>query len=206
MSDPTTVDERYSSATHTSDLRVRPEKTGDADVMIAAGWCSSRLGMALLRLHSEYDGMQHPRKMTQDAIESYAATLDGPKPDRLRQAHLDASKWHLHEMGLMLGRLKSLPVVREQLALVADKWGMESPHTAATTVLMWWLDSVCHVCHGVKREQIEDTPILSDIVCQACRGSGETRLPHGQQGRRLANYIDECLYNARISLRKRLRG
>lgn len=77
MSEPITVEERYTTATHTSNMRVEADKRGDADLMIAAGWCSSTLGSALLRLHSEWDGLAKPRKMTKAAIEAYAATLDG---------------------------------------------------------------------------------------------------------------------------------
>ena len=48
-----TTDERYTSATHASNLRVEADRTGQADVIIAAGMSPSRLGAALLRLRSE---------------------------------------------------------------------------------------------------------------------------------------------------------
>lgn len=204
MTDTMTVDEKYTSATHSSNMKVQAERRGDADVMIAAGWSPSRIGMALLRLHSEYDGVQHPRKMQQAAIEAYAQNLIGTPAQRIDQAHADAARWYQHELELMLGRLKSLPAVREQLIIKADGFGMESPSAIAVSVLVWWLDRICPVCHGQRREVIENTPVLSDIVCPACRGDGERRLPYGEAGRRLANFMDECIYRARQSLKNRL--
>ena len=202
--DVMTIEEHYTSATHSSNLRVQADCRGDADVMISAGWSHSRVGMALLRLHSEYDGVQHPRKMHQSAIEAYALTLPGTPAQRLYQARADANRWHQHELALMLGRIKSLPAVREQLTIKAHHLGMESPRDVAAAVLLWWLDKVCHMCHGQKREVIANTPILSDIVCPVCHGEGERKLPYGENGRKLANFMDDCIYRARQSLKNRL--
>ena len=47
------TEERYLSASQSSNMRVQAEKHGDADVMIAAGWSASRIGGALMRLHSK---------------------------------------------------------------------------------------------------------------------------------------------------------
>lgn len=172
------VEERYISAAHSGNMRVEADRTGDADVMIAAGWCQSRIGMALLRLHSEYDSSQHPRDQK--------------------------SKWFMHEASLMLMCMKSLPSVREQLTLKAVDFGMGSPQDVAMSVLIWWLDRTCPVCHGQKREVIANTPILSDIVCPACLGSGERKIPCGDAGRQMASFIDESIHAARQSLKKRL--
>jgi len=202
--DAISIDEKYTSATHSSNMRVQSERRGDADVMIAAGWSPSRVGMALLRLHSEYDGVQHPRKMQQAAIEAYAQNLIGTPAQRINQAHADAARWHQHELELLLGKLKILPDVREQLTLQADKWGMDKPGHVAASVLMWWLDRVCPVCHGRQFEGIDNTPMLSKIVCPVCRGSGEREFPCGDDGRRLAVFIDDCLARARVSIKQRL--
>jgi len=175
--DAMTIDERYTTATHTSNMRVQADKRGDADLMIAAGWSPSRIGSALLRLHSEWDGAEHPVKG--------AATYQ-------------------HEFKLLLGKLKILPDVREQLTLQADKWGMDKPGHVAASVLMWWLDRVCPVCHGRQFEGIDNTPMLSKIVCPVCRGSGEREFPCGDDGRRLAVFIDDCLARARVSIKQRL--
>ena len=206
-----TVDEKYVSATHASNLRACADEVGQVDPIIAAGMCQSRLGMALLRLHSEYDSTPHPRKMTDAAIGAYAVTLDGAKDNtashkqNLVAAHHQAEQWHIHELKLMLGRLKSLPDVREELALTAHRFGMEHPREVAVGVLAWWVDSVCGMCHGRQNEKIKDAPILATAVCPACRGSGKRLLPYGEAGKRLSSHIDDCLNAARASLKKRLR-
>lgn len=209
--DPITVDQQYTSAAHSGNLRVQADRRGDGDMMIAAGWSQSRIGMALLRLHSEYDGTPHPRKMTQSAIEVYARALRGPKVQRMtheqsmKRAQDDAAQWYQHEMCMMLGRMKSLPSVREQLALEVSRFCFDDADDVAVAVLVWWLDKTCPVCHGQKREVIENTPVLSDTVCPVCRGSGERTIPHGDAGRRVANFIDDSLCAARVNLRGWLR-
>lgn len=164
-----TVDERYTCATHARRLVVDAEHRSDVDVLVAAGWSGARLGMALLRLHSEWDG----------------ATRRGVVCN-------------------VIDRLHSLPAVRRELVRVVSGWGVASPLDVVCGVLVWWLDGVCPVCHGVTREQIKGTPMLSLVKCPACRGSGKKSLPHGETGRRLADEIDTCLYSARRSLKKRL--
>jgi hypothetical protein len=61
MSDFPTVEEKYTSAIHASNLRVEADKGGSADVLIAVGWSPSRLGAALMRLHSEQDAAESLR-------------------------------------------------------------------------------------------------------------------------------------------------
>lgn len=206
MADQITTDERYTSATHSSNLRVEAARPGDVDVLIAMGMSPSRLGAALLRLHSEWDGASRPRRMTQAAIDAYAATLGGKPDERARQARADADMWHGHELAMMLGRVKSLPAVRHQLTMVADRYRIEHAARIASAVLLWWLDPICLECHGQEREQIKDTPILSDVACPVCRGSGRKVLPHGDAGRKLMDCIDGAIDAARVSLKKRLRN
>lgn len=88
---PRTVDERYQSAANTSDLRVRADRRGDADVLIAAGMSGGSFGGLLLRLVSEWDGTS-----------------------RLVQPQDRA------EFALRLGRAKSLPAAREQLRVMVQ--------------------------------------------------------------------------------------
>lgn len=155
MTESTSIDEQYVSATHTSNLRVQADKRSDADMMIAAGWARSRIGMTLLRLHTRI-------------------TTGG-----LYDAH-------------------------KQLVIYSAKVGIASPDVAASAVLAWWLDHVCKTCKGRKFDEIPGTPSLSAAQCPKCHGTGEVRLPHGDDGRKLVNFIDDCLYRARQSLKNRL--
>lgn len=174
IEDVITTDEQYSTATNANNLRVEADKRSQADILIAAGWSHSRTGMALLRLHSEYDGVGHPHPGT---------------------------KIYLHEVALMLGKLKTLPEARAMLIAHVELWKrpVEAPADLAADVLMWWLDSVCPVCHGAERDR------HGKAVCPTCRGSGRRKLPQGEAGRKLASLIDDSLSAARTSIKKRLR-
>lgn len=184
-----TIEETYCSATTSSNLRVEADRRGDADVLIAAGWSMSRIGAALLRLHSEYDGVEHPRMAT-------VVQFKGDK--KAAHAH------NLHETGLMLGRLKALPAVREQIAVQAQVWGGADPLKVAAEVVRWWLAQVCQECHGTKFDAVPGTGRLSAKACRACRGTGLAPVPCGELGKQLANWMDECLHAGRDSIRKRL--
>ena len=47
------TEEKYLTATNTSNLKVEADVTGAGDVLIASGWSASRIGGALLRLHTK---------------------------------------------------------------------------------------------------------------------------------------------------------
>jgi hypothetical protein len=69
------IEERYETACNASSLKVEADKGGAADILIAGGWSDSRVGMALLRLHSEWDGAAKPQKPTERQIQTIAAAL-----------------------------------------------------------------------------------------------------------------------------------
>ena len=178
MNDTTTTEEMYYLAANATDLKVDPEKRGSGDVLIAAGWAPARVGMCLLRLASEYDG--------------------GESSQRRGAGETDAK--------LLAGRLKSLSAVLEQVEGHATTWAMGEARSKAKSVVLWWLDSRCKRCTGRKYEQIPGSPALSAKVCKACGGTGLAPLPYGQDGRRLANYMDDCVIRARLQLKARLRN
>ena len=60
-----TIEEAYTSATNSSNLRCEADRRTDVDVLIAAGCTPGILGAALMRLHSEWDGCAKPRAMTE---------------------------------------------------------------------------------------------------------------------------------------------
>lgn len=199
------TEEVYARAGTTSNLRVQAERAGSADVLIAAGWSPSRIGMALLRLHTEWDAAGKPRKPGKTAIEVLALTLplSRGRPDVVRAAVL-ANGWYLHELHEVVGRLKMLPDVRRELVLQAEKWGIEDSADVAPAAIMYWLDQTCRTCSGLKWMLIPGAPALSNRHCRACHGSGVASVPHGQAGRRLCNFLDDCVSRAQQSLRNRL--
>jgi hypothetical protein len=172
------IEETYSGAVTSSNLRMEVREdspNGAAGVLIAVGWSPSRLGAALMRLHTEYDG----------------SSIPPGKPSATDVALLQIS-------------LKTLPAVHQQIAHQAAVWGMERPNEIATAVIAWWLAKSCRVCRGRQYQTIPGTPALSNRVCKACGGSGEATLHYGQAGRRLANYIEDCVSRAQQSIKKRL--
>jgi hypothetical protein len=168
-----TTEERYTSATHASNLRCESDKPGQIDPIIAAGMSPSRMGAALLRLHSEYDGASKP-------------------PGQAAQT----------DVTMMMVSIKSLPGVREQLAMVADRMGIS--REVSNAVLLWWLDHKCHACGGTALELVNGGK--TGRACKKCRGTGDALLPGDDDGRRVEAYIKQCLDSARGSIGKRLRG
>lgn len=175
MSDTLTVEEKYSSAITTSNLRVEADKGGAGDVIIAVGWSASRIGAALMRLHTEYDSSAIPL------------------------GHVSNT-----DRALLQCKLKSLPDVLEQVTLYADTLEMACPEAAALAVVSFWLNKRCGKCGGHRFERTPGTPALSARHCKACRGSGEIPLPYGSHGLRIERFMDEAVERAQASIKKRL--
>lgn len=219
---PPDVEERYNNATNTSNLKVDPERRLPADMLIAMGWSPSRLGAALMRLHSEWDGAEKPRRPTREAINLIAASLARDKDgmvrvsDELRLSPIDAARrqahdWHMHELKILFQKLKTMPAVRQQLLLWAQQHQTDDPDNHVGEVLSWWLDHTCPACEGRGKELIPGTPVKSHRDCKECRGTGESRIPWRQNdpqyqldSRTMLRHIDDCIATARNALQQRL--
>jgi hypothetical protein len=152
------IAERYLTATQSSNLRCETRDDapiGHTGLLIAVGWSPSRIGAALLRLHT--------------------------KADRT-----------------------GLEQVHAQIMLQADRWGIERPAAVSAAVLAWWLSHVCKFCGGVRFELVANTPALSNRHCKACKGAGETPIPHGSAGKRLTAWMDHCHERGAQSIKARL--
>jgi hypothetical protein len=218
------VEEAYTAAGNSSDLRVEADLRGDADLIIAAGWSESRVGMALLRLHSEWDKAEKPRKPAPETVKALAASLLITRrpayvinPERMEdhlnhmrlvwcqeEARRQAQNWYMREMAKLVNKLKSLPEVRRELTAYVPKWGIQEAALKVPVVIAYWLDQTCHHCQGLKFLRVQGAPVLSTKACRACAGTGIAPVPHGQEGRRVANYMDECLQKGRDSIRRNL--
>lgn len=209
------IEEQYSSATNTSDMRVDTREGSarrPADNIIAAGWSRSRIGAALLRLHSEWDSSEKPQPPTPVQIHALAESLrrtqrtDGAGGHSFHAAaKTQAREWFFHEQKILVAKLKTLPAVRLELRAWCLRKGISGGEHKAPAVLMWWLEKTCPACHGLRYETIPGAPSLSSRVCQECMGTGEAHLPHGQDGRMIERYILDCLQSARSSMRGRFR-
>ena len=205
-----TVEETYTQAMSATNLRFETREgsaIGAAGLLVAAGWSASRTGAVLMRLHSEYDGAAKPVPPSAESIKQLAkragaAELGNTKLTAEQWAHQEANRWFEHEWKLVLQRLKSLPDARAAIAVQADRWEIESAESVSAAVIKYWLDQTCPVCHGQKWSKGQGG--LSAKPCKACKGTGLAQLPHGQDGRRLLNHIDDCVSRARTSIRSRL--
>ena len=190
MTDPTnnhhrTVEEAYTRAgTSSSDLKVDPDRRGDADVLIAAGWSPGMLGGALMRLRGEWDSVAAPR-FTQD------------NTAHQRRSHPEADAVQL------LSRLRSLAQVLDAVERWAAAKHLADPRTLARTSVCYWLDPTCPTCMGRGNALVPGTPMLGR-VCKACGGSRKAREPMGQDGRRMLNMLDDCVSRRNQSIKKRL--
>ena len=169
------VEEHYSQACTSSNLRVEADRRSPADVLIASGMSNSRLGGALMRLRAEYGSDSVPRR-------NASAT----------------------DHRLMMSRLKTLPAVLGAVAAQAHSWGIDRPEAVALAVVSHWLDNLCRHCEGRGKQRVKDTPMLSAVNCKHCKGMGRIDLTHGSAGRRMDGFIADCIHRWVQSTKKRL--
>lgn len=229
---PMTIDERYISATAASNLRVEADRSGSADLLIAAGWSAARIYAAMTRLQAEWDRATLPAQVGKVAIAGIAHDHGAMPSEAEREtvylslrakglSHQDASKqartkiadnkkakdsaaqWFEHDAKLMMQRLKSLPEVRQQVARQAVVWKIADPVTVASAVILYWVAPVCPVCHGEKVGR-NDAGKPTGRMCKPCAGTGNKPVPFGEAGKRLANWIDVCVEAGAGSVRRRL--
>lgn len=205
--EPRTVDEGYASACASSDLRVQADIRGDADYVIAAGMNKSRFGALLLRLVTEWDRAEKPKRPTPKAIDALSRTYKSISKvsDRQAKAREEAFGWYIRELEMLAGKLKTLAQARTALMIEAGKMGIQDYESVVPSVIGWWLMQSCPVCSGVKEQTVVGTGRLSGKVCRACQGSGLSQVPHGIFGRKLATYMDYCVARARMDIKKRLK-
>jgi len=211
------VAEKYTSATGASSLVVDAERAGHADLLIASGWNRSRLGSALLRLHSEADATSEPMRLPATSVQVLARAIAQEHYNKGKRANnkvtaadeaeaqQQAGEWFLQEHALRLQRLKTLPAVRDQLALWAAASSIPEPLDVVANAIHWWLNNRCHMCHGLRWQLIPGTPKLSNRACDACEGSGVRPMPDGVQTKLVLTYINECVSAARDLMQQRLR-
>ncbi len=226
-----TTEEAYVSASTTSNLKLGPADgpNRDADVIIAAGMSSSVVGACLIRLHGEWSKVEKPRAPTGEAIQKLAGSLTFDQLVAMRvdlelhsignlkpgpalaeiAARAQAHAWYVAEVEMLLGKLKSFRQALDYLTAHLMNWDNRPEimvRQTATEVLVWWLDKQCKVCGGTKYETAAGTNRHTKQPCRACRGTGLAKLPRQEDGRRLANYIDDSTQEAKTSISRRLRA
>lgn len=196
MNEAPTTQERYATATQSSSLRVQADVRGDADYLIAAGWCKSRLGAALMRLQSEWDGAERwgvrvPVRPTNRAIQAEAQVtlakgIRKITTQSMEAARLKLEKRYENELAKVMRALKSLPEVALDLQI---KLALEGRSTdLAAPLLLYWLDSTCRVCNGTGIQAKSIKP------CGKCREHpGLASVPGGESGKGVLHFLDDLV-------------
>lgn len=88
-----------------------------------------------------------------------------------------------NDLGLSLYRLKYSGDVKEfpkvlngLLTMVRSRWFEVDENKTVNEVLSHWLDDICHPCYGRGYAVVPGTPMLGDVPCGACNGTGRVKL------------------------------
>lgn len=204
------IEEAYLTASTTSNLKVEAERRGAGDILIAVGWSPSRLGAGLARLHTDWDKAEKPARADRAQVERMAAELRvqdakdvlaakaagvpyGRPASATSRAQATAQEWYAAEVSSLVGRLNALPAVYSQITLKMLRWNIQDAEHKAAGLIRWWLNQTCPVCDGTKLQVVEGTHRHNGKVCKHCSGTGLREIPHGQEGRRVANFMDSCV-------------
>lgn len=189
-----TIEERYIRASRSSDLVLSQLRTGDLDLVIAAGLVRhDSLGIRLIRLQAEFDSIN--RRELEHAADSLTARV------------------------LTLMQLRSLQPVQEQLFAQATRRAMRDKQLPKRNwapvlrkivgrSLTAWLDPSCHVCNGTG---LVGKRGISQSLCGQCDGGrhrwqfDRTEAGH-QLGRALLSDMDAAVDNAAHSISQFLHG
>lgn len=100
--------------------------------------------------------------------------------DILRAMGMAAQASAAGDLGVTLWRVKYGGALRELRGLARQLTELMERHerdaSVVAGVLAHWLDEVCRVCRGRGYEVQAGTPMLSDVSCWSCGGSGRVEL------------------------------
>lgn len=220
MTDLPTTAERYATAIETSNMRVA-EGRCPADIIIAAGWARSGIGMLLLRLRGEWDDVKRVHEQAVAALnvgEKSAARLRAQdKPEDADAAIKAATDAAVTARAMILVEISTLYATKQALGAraldMAHRGRHEIPEAdvlrLAGRCLDVWLDPNCPACSGRGysgggRHEHATAP----VVCKPCGGTGKrsTAVGRDDNERRFARamlcHMDEAITSAEIQMRE----
>jgi len=192
------IEERYLTATNTSDLTFDAARSSQADVIGAAGMVRNRLGMALWHLQSAWDKADKPAKRSAAEIAKRAAEIPDKKgrPD-LKRAQAEALVWHA---GAMRALAQSMPGRSAALGLLkewATFYGVD--HDLLSPALFHFLAPRCPVCEGTRRvHHGYGKPGATEKTCDHCKGIGDWPRPLGAD--RVHEHMRKCFQRAKSDM------
>lgn len=195
--DRPSVEETYERATNTSNLKQEPERRTAADTLRDMAMSADTLATALRRLRSQWEQAEKPIRRRARSPKDFLTDGSVTTKEVAELAHTGEKSifdaWFMRDTERLLGELSEYPKVRAALAVQALRWGMVDAEGKAAAVLRYWLNQNCPACGGTKWELYAGTTRQSTKACRVCAGSGIAAVPHGQEGRKLANHLDQCL-------------
>ncbi len=154
------TEEKYLVATNTSNLRVEAERTGAADVIIAAGWSASRIGGALMRLHTK--ATRDNLALVHEQVRMKADRLGIERPDAVASAVI---AWWLDKLcktchGRKWDTIENTPSLSAIECPKCHGTGLAHlPYGIAGRDLADWMDACKHAHVGIiKRRLRPDSP------------------------------------------------
>ena len=205
--DRPSVEERYLSASVTSDLTVDLGRRNQGLVVLAAALDQqahgNQLGYALLHLRAEWDRCNKPRPWTQAEIAARAAQVPDKKgrPD-VKRATVEAMVLHARAMRERAASLSGRSVVMGLLTDWAAAQGIDAD--LLSPALYHWLSPVCPVCDGTTRKPVLYGHEASKQACDHCKGAGEWSRPLGAH--EIHEHIKTCLGRAKGGTGRALYG
>jgi hypothetical protein len=214
---PPSLEERYGAAAGSSNLRLDENRRGAVNLLISAGVAargdvkgSRVLGGALQRLLTEWEQVAKPQRMPVMSLKGWIEALPliqvGERQDRdgrtvpimgrdkggARRKRDEQQKvsdsLYAQELVLLAQKLPSRFLVRKILFASATQWGCEEPEQVAAGAIAHWLASKCQNCRGTGSVEVADKV----RTCDRCHGSTQARVPGGDAGHRMVDYMDLC--------------
>lgn len=117
-----------------------------------------------------------------------------------------------NELGLSLYRLKYSGDVKEfpkvvngLLTMVCSRWFDIDGNKTVTEVLSHWLDDICNPCRGRGYAVVPGTPMLGDVPCSACNGTGRVKLTSSDAARWLLDEIGRMEREIAVAIMHRIK-
>ena len=146
------IQDRYSSATQTSNLKSEPSTTHSASDVLGAA------GLAAKDHRTLPDGSRAPGNPLGIAMMRLFTASDRDIPSTKRK------------IVQMTARMVQSKAERE-----GDPMKWPECEVIALSVLTWMTDGTCKPCGGHGRTLIEGTRTIGDHACPSCRGSGRVQ-------------------------------
>ena len=163
------IEQMYAAAVRSSDLSVKAHKMGHADVIAAFGMSRSVLGLALLRLHTEWDGSE---------------VRDGREVSSVEIRALRS--FPVVRLGLMdwLAKQKGVTDPCSMACAVVGQWlNRLCPNCKGSGEVMHDKSArTCPVCKGLKVRRESSNPVIRaalnhiDDCTQSARSTAKRRL------------------------------